>query len=149
VEANKGVNMPVLETPDTIFRNWKKIDEVAHDYLMPITTKTQYKAALKLLESLWKKVGEDAASPYGSLFTLLTERIAAYEAKHVPFDDPTPAKVLEYLIEERGVTQQEVADMTGIQQSNLNQLVKGKRKLTTEHIKRLAQYFKMEPSVFL
>lgn len=140
--------MPVLETPDTIFKTWKKVDEVAHDYLVPIETKTQYKAALKLLESLWEKVGEDAKSPYGSLFTLLSERIVAYEARHFPFDDPTPAKVLEYLIEERSVTQQEVADATGIQQSNLNQLIKGKRKLTTEHVKRLAQYFKMEPSVF-
>jgi HTH-type transcriptional regulator / antitoxin HigA len=148
MEADKGVTMPVLENPDTIFRTWKKVDQVAHDYLMPIETKTQYKAALKLLESLWEKVGEDAASPYGSLFTLLTERITAYEAKHVPFDSPTPAKVLEYLIEERGVTQQEVADATKIQQSNLNQLIKGKRQPTTEHIKRLAKYFRVEPSVF-
>lgn len=140
--------MSILENTDTIFRTWKKVDEVAHDYLVPIETKTQYKAALKLLESLWEKVSEDAKSPYGSLFTLLTERIAAYEARHVPFDDPTPARVLAYLIEERGVTQQAVADATGIQQSNLNQLIKGKRKLTTEHVKRLAQYFKMEPSVF-
>jgi HTH-type transcriptional regulator / antitoxin HigA len=141
--------MPVLENSDTIFRTWKKMDEVAHAYLIPIKTKTQYKAALKLLESLWEKVGEDATSPYGSLFTLLTERIATYEARHVPLNDPTPAKVLGYLIEQRGVTQQEVADATGIQQSNLNQLIKGKRKPTTEHIKRLAQYFKVEPSVFL
>ena len=140
--------MPVLENSDTIFRTWKKVDEVAHDYLMPIETKAQYKAALKLLESLWEKVGEDATSPYGSLFTLLSERIAAYEAKTIPFDNLTPAKILEYLFEERGVTQQEVADATGIQQSNLNQMIKGKRKPTTEHIKRLAQYFKMEPSVF-
>jgi HTH-type transcriptional regulator / antitoxin HigA len=123
--------MPVLEKPDTIFKTWKKIDEVAHDYLVPIETKTQYKAALTLLESLWEKVGEDATSPYGSLFTLLTERIATYEARHVPFDDVTPARVLEYLLEQRSVTQQEVADATGIQQSNLNQLIKGKRKLTT------------------
>ncbi len=140
--------MPVLENADTIFRNWKKVDEVAHDYLMPIETKVQYKAALKLLESLWEKVGEDAKSPYGSLFTLLTERIATYEARHTPFENPTPAKLLEYLLDERGVTQQEVAVATGIQQSNLNQMIKGKRKLTTEHVKRLAQYFKMEPSVF-
>jgi HTH-type transcriptional regulator / antitoxin HigA len=149
METLKGVIMPVLENPETIFRTWKKVDEVAHDYLVPITTKTQYKAALELLESLWEKVGEDATSPYGSLFTLLAERIAAYEARHIPFCDVTPAQMLEYLIEQRGVTQQEVADATGIQQSNLNQIIKGKRKLTTAHIKRLAAYFKVEPGVLL
>jgi HTH-type transcriptional regulator / antitoxin HigA len=149
METLKGVTMPVLENPDTIFRTWKKVDEVAHDYLVPIETKAQYKAALELLEALWGKVGEDATSPYGSLFTLLTERIATYEARHVPFDDVAPAQVLEYLLEQHGVTQQEVADATGIQQSNLNQLLKGKRKLTTEHVKRLAHYFRVEPSVLL
>jgi HTH-type transcriptional regulator / antitoxin HigA len=141
--------MTTSPTVVEVLNLWKKVDEVAHDYLVPIETKAQYKAALTLLEFLWEKVGEDVTSPYGSLFTLLTERIATYEARHVPFDDATPARVLEYLIEQRGVTQQEVADATGIQQSNLNQLIKGKRKLTTEHIKRLARYFKVEPSVLL
>jgi HTH-type transcriptional regulator / antitoxin HigA len=149
METLKGVIMSVLEKPETIFRTWKKVDEVAHDYLVPIETKAQYKAALQLLEALWEKVGEDSMSPYGSLFTLLTERIATYEAQHFSLDDATPAQILEYLIEQRGVTQQEVADATGIQQSNLNQLIKGKRKLTTEHIKRLANYFNIEPSLLL
>lgn len=141
--------MTILENPETLFRNWKKVDDVAHDYLMPIESQKQYKAALKLLESLWDKIGEDTTSPYGSLFTLLSERIAAYEARQIPLDNIQPAKVLAYLVEARGVTQQEVADATGIQQSNLNQLMKGKRQLTTQHIKRLADYFRVEATVFL
>ncbi len=53
------------------------------------------------------------------------------------------------MMEESSVTQKEIEEVTGIYQSNLSQILKGKRKLTAEQVKLLTDYFKVNPVVFL
>ncbi len=138
--------MPVL---DKVLDKWEQLDKVAHEYLVPIETQEQYQAALELLEAVWTKVGENPNSPYGSLFILLSERISAYENRNIPIPDAPAHQVLAFLMEQRGLNQSAVAKATGIYQSNLSQVLRGKRKLTLEQIRTLADFFKVEPSVFV
>jgi len=138
--------MPVL---DKVLNKWEQLDKVAHDYLVPITSQARYRAALALLEAVWEKVGEDPHSPYGSLFILLTERIGAYENQMAPIPEAAPHQVLAFLMAQRGLTQTKVANATGIHQSNLSQILRGKRKLTLEQVRIFAEYFKVERSVFV
>ena len=127
---------------------WEQLDRVAHGYLSPIKTDAQYRAALAFLEQLWDKVGEDVASPYGSLFRIITENIRVYEERFAIPDAP-PERMLAYLMELKGLTQKEVEEATGIYQSNLSQILAGKRRLTTDQVKTLAEYFKVSPEVLL
>lgn len=127
---------------------WEQLDRVAHGYISPIKTEAQYKAALAFLEQLWDKVGEDTPSPYGSLFRILTENIRAYEERFAITDAP-PERMLAYLMELKGITQKEVEQATGIYQSNLSQILAGKRRLTTDQVKVLAGYFRVDPSVLI
>ncbi len=138
--------MPVL---DKVLDKWEQLDEVAHDYLVPIESEVRYQAALKLLEAVWERVGENPQSPYGSLFTLLSERISAYENRVYPVPEALPHQVLAFLMRQKGLSQSALAKAIGIYQSNLSQILSGKRNLTLEQIKTLAEYFKVERSVFV
>jgi HTH-type transcriptional regulator / antitoxin HigA len=132
-----------------VLKLWERLDDVAHDYLTPITSDKQYKATLRFLEALWENVGEDAHSPYASLFQIVTGHIADYEDKVFAIPDAPPHRVLAFLLEQRSVSQQEVAHSVGMYQSNLSQVLKNERKLTTEQIKKLAAYFQVDPSVLI
>jgi HTH-type transcriptional regulator / antitoxin HigA len=132
-----------------VLKLWEKLDDVAHDYISPIKNEKQYKAALGFLEELWEKVGENDKPPYASLFQIVRDNIMDYEDKKYPIPDAPPQRVLAYLLEQKGLSQQEVATSVGMYQSNLSQVLKGERKLTTEQVKKLAVYFEIEPAVLL
>jgi HTH-type transcriptional regulator/antitoxin HigA len=138
--------MPIL---DEVLDKWEQLDNVARDYLVPIETEAQYQAALELLEAVWPRVGENPVSPYGSLFTLLSERISAYENRASPIPNAPAHQVLAFLMEQKGLKQSALARATGIYQSNLSQVLRGKRKLTLAQIRTLANFFGVEPSVFI
>jgi HTH-type transcriptional regulator / antitoxin HigA len=132
-----------------VLKLWEKLDDVAHQYLTPIKNEKQYKAALSFLEELWGKVGENSKSPYASLFQIMRDHIMDYEEKNYAVPDAPPHRVLSFLLEQKNLSQQEVANEVGMYQSNLSQVLKGERKLTTEQVKKLAEYFEIEPAVLL
>jgi transcriptional regulator with XRE-family HTH domain len=57
--------------------------------------------------------------------------------------------LLEHLLEAKGVTQAAVARATGIAESRLSEVLRGKRELTRAQITKLAAYFYVGPAVFL
>jgi HTH-type transcriptional regulator/antitoxin HigA len=131
-----------------VMDRWKALDEVAHPYLVPIETESQYLAAMELMDLLWDQVSSEADSPLDSLLTLLSERIAAYESSHFPIPQSPPHLVLAFLIEQRGLTQKQLEAATGIHQGNLSQILRGNRRLTASQISSLARYFGVNPGVF-
>ncbi|UCH26822.1 MAG: helix-turn-helix domain-containing protein [Trueperaceae bacterium] len=132
-----------------VLRLWEELDKLAHPYLAPIETERHYQEALDFMAELWDVVVDDPNSPYGSLLGILSDRLNDYENSRHAVPEATPQQVLSYLIEEKGVTQKEIEEATGIYQSNLSQILSGKRKLTTEQVKQLAEYFKVNPTALL
>ncbi len=114
-----------------------------------IENEQQYQETLSFMAEIWDEVADNPNSPYGSLLKILSDNLNDYENAQQPIPDATPQQVLNYLMEENRVTQTEIEEVTGIYQSNLSQILKGKRKLTTEQVKLLAGYFKVNPVVFL
>lgn len=128
---------------------WEQLDEVAHTYLVAIESEQQYQEALSFMAELWDEVAVKPNSPYGSLLKILSDNLNEYENAQQPLPDATPPQVLNYLMAENSATQKDIEEATGIYQSNLSQILQGKRKLTTEQIKLLADYFKVSPEVLL
>lgn len=128
---------------------WQQLDAIAKPYLNPIETQEQYNEALSFFEDLWDKVADDPESPYGSLFQLLSNNLHAYENKQHSLPEASPAQILKVLMQEHNVSQKDLEAATGIYQSNLSQILKGKRNLSTQHVKQLASYFNVNPEVLL
>ena len=58
------------------------------------------------------------------------------------------AEMLRHLIEAKGVSQTEISSATGIADSTISEILKGRRSLNRSHIGKLARYFNVSPDVF-
>ena len=126
-----------------VIQDWKQLSPEAAQLLLPIRTKRQYEAAVKVLE---ENFDDETLEPF---LQVLAERIETYEHEHFPMPSATPAEILAFLIEQRNVTQKEVEEGTGIHQSVLSRFIRGEREPSVEHIKQLAKFFEVDPAVFL
>jgi HTH-type transcriptional regulator/antitoxin HigA len=128
---------------------WQRVHALAPAAFSPLADENSYDQALETLEALMMEIGEDATHPLEDLARALVERIVAYEDRVYPLPDVPPARMLAHLMELRGVTQRALAEATGIDQGNISKLLSGKRSFSTEHLRVLSAYFKVDPSLFL
>jgi len=117
--------------------------------LKPIRNETELKRATKVAEKLMVRDENDLTADETGYLEVLARLIEEYEDVHYPMDEPTPAGMLEFMIEQRDVTQREVAEATGIPISTVSELISGKRGFTLNHVERLAAYFHCNPAVFI
>lgn len=128
---------------------WQRVDRLAHVAVAPIENDVQLAEATATLEELLAGIGENAEHPLGNLARLLIERVTRYEAEHHPIPDADGAAMLAFYLDQRGLTQQELAARTGISQGILSRLLNRKRGLTADHARALGRAFGVEPGVFL
>ncbi len=79
-----------------------------------------------------------------ALFTVLVEQ---YEAKHDPVPDAEPTAIIRHLMEARNLRQKDLLDVFGTE-SIASEVLRGKRELTKQHIRRLGRKFNASPAVF-
>jgi len=102
---------------------------------------------IALLEELDHKSGRltPAEQRLAELLTLLIEN---FEEKRYVFKPATAVEALEELMEANSLKQKDLVDIFGTP-SIISEVVNGKRKLTTEHIRRLSRRFQVSPELFL
>lgn len=112
-----------------------------------ISDDRSHQRALRTVESLMKKGSLTKAE--GKLLDLLAKLVDDYEEKIYPTPEVPPARILKHLIEAKCTTQAELARQTGVSRSTISEALKGKRSISVENAFRLAEYFHVEPSLFL
>jgi HTH-type transcriptional regulator/antitoxin HigA len=78
---------------------------------------------------------------------LLTLLIEDFEEKHYALKAASPVDVLNELMLANNLKQKDLLDVFGTP-SIVSEVLRGKRKLTTEHIRRLSRRFHVSPEVF-
>jgi HTH-type transcriptional regulator/antitoxin HigA len=78
---------------------------------------------------------------------LLALLIEDFEEKHYPLKAACPVEVLNELMLANSLKQRELLDVFGAP-SIISEVWRGKRKLTTEHIRRLSRRLHVSPEVF-
>ena len=79
---------------------------------------------------------------------VLGDLIEQYESETHPMAPVSDEEMLRHLIEAKGVSQTEVSKATGIADSTISEVLKGKRSLNRSHIGKLSRYFSVSPDVF-
>lgn len=79
------------------------------------------------------------------LLTLLVER---YEQERYPIPAANAVSVVRFLIENQGLTQRDLIPQFG-SESAVSMFLNGKRKLTTDQVRKLAARFRLPADVFL
>ena len=101
----------------------------------PLKTKTDYKAALKEIESLMRA---KPGTPAGDHLDVLVTLVQAYEAKHYPLDLPDPIEAIKFTMEQKGLTVKDLEPMIG-RSNRVYEILNRTRPLTLKMIWRLHQ----------
>ena len=112
-----------------------------------IDNERTHRRALRTVELLMKK--RRLTAPERKLLELLAKLIDDYEETIYPTPEVSPSRMLQHLIEAKCTTQAELARQTGVPRSTISEALKGKRSISVENAFRLAEYFHVEPSLFL
>jgi HTH-type transcriptional regulator/antitoxin HigA len=81
------------------------------------------------------------------LADLLTLLIEDYEAKHYELPKASPLEVIAFLMDQHGLKQKDLVDVFGTP-SIVSEVMRGKRDLNKEQIRRLSERFHVSPAVF-
>jgi len=122
------------------------LDLVRRHPLRPIRSDEELNEAVRMVDSLLDR--RDLASDEEDYLEVLSGLIEEYESEAHPMAPVSDAGMLRHLIEAKAVSQTEVSAATGIADSTISEVLKGKRSLNRGHIGKLAKYFGVSPDVF-
>src|SRR5580698_740230 len=113
-----------------------------------ITTEEENERALAIVESLLEK-GEGNVTPEEeALLELLTDLIHDFEEKAYPIPKSDPHKMVAFLLEQRGLAPKDLWSVIG-SKSRVSEILAGKRSITKEQAKKLAEFFHVDVGLFI
>jgi HTH-type transcriptional regulator/antitoxin HigA len=105
--------------------------------IKPIRTKTDYRDALKQIESL---MAARANSPEGDRLDVLTTLVEAYERAHFPMDLPDAVEAIKFRMEQSGLTVKDLEPVIG-RKNRVYEVLTRRRTLTLRMIEGLHTKF--------
>ena len=117
--------------------------------LRPITSNSAREKAVKILEKL--AVLPNMNKAQSDYFEVLSDLVAKYEDKHWNIDTSgiSVVDILKSLMEAHDMTATDLSHLIGNDRTIGCKILNGKRKLTTEQIKKLSEYFKVSADLFI
>ena len=125
--------------------SWQAFDAMTH--LRPIHNEAEYDRMVILMNSLLDTTGDDEDHSLSGLLDLVGDLVSRYEQEHHAMEQVTPKDALRFLIDARGLKQEELAAI--IHQSNLSAILAGKRKISASLAGKLGKFFGISPAVFV
>lgn len=113
----------------------------------PVQAEAEYRRTMRQIDRLMKK--EKLSRAESQLLELLATLAEQYESAEHPTPKASQAELLSHLLDARGCSQAAVARETGVPESVLTNVLKGRRKISQTNIARLAQYFHVSPAAFI
>jgi len=114
-------------------------------------TKEQYEFALERIEELLPLVNDDTpANDRNAIeLSLMSDIVIEYENEHYPIEKPTVAELIELSLEEKEMTQKQLAVLIGVSPSRINDYVSGRAEPTLKIAKLLCQALGITPAAML
>ena len=102
-------------------------------------TRQQYEFALARIEELLPIVDDQTAVTDRNAveLVLLSDIVIEYESIHFPIEKPTIAELMELALEERKMTQRELAREIGVSPSRINDFMTGRAEPSLKIAKRI------------
>jgi HTH-type transcriptional regulator/antitoxin HigA len=117
--------------------------------LRPIRDSVDLENATEVLDAMALH-HEDFSADQSDYFDVLSSLVADYESEHDPLILPksSPLSILRALM---AAQEMSASDLGRILQNRElgSKILRGERKLTVNHIKRLARHFRLDPGIFV
>ena len=127
----------------------KHFDLIRTFPLRPIRNEADLRRATKVIDALVDRGEDDLVADEAAYLSVLSDLVEKYEDEHFPIQESTPAQMLAFLIEQRGIKQKDLAAATEIPVSTISELLSEKRDFTANHISRLSAFFKVSADLFV
>jgi|SRR5579883_492025 len=114
--------------------------------LRVIRSDAELAEAQAMLDALLREHLDQGGEEY---LATLTDLIEKYENDAHPMPPAAEGDVLQVLMEGRKLSQSQLARETGIAQPTISAILSGEREMTKAHVVKLAQFFDIDPTVFL
>lgn len=125
--------------------SWQALEAKAH--LRPVHDEKSYQRMVALMNSLLDVAGDDEDHPLSGLLELVGDMVSKYEQEHYAIDPASPQDALRFLMEARGLKQEDLSAI--VPQSNLSAILAGKRKISATLAGKLGKFFGISPAVFV
>ena len=114
-------------------------------------TRQQYEFALARIEELLPIVDDQTAVTDRNAveLVLLSDIVIEYESIHFPIETPTIAELMELALEERKMTQRELAREIGVSPSRINDFMTGRAEPSLKIAKRICLTLSITASAML
>ena len=114
-------------------------------------TKEQYDFAMERVEELLPLVDDNtpANDKNAVELSMMSDIVIAYEKGHYPIEKPTVAELIELSLEEKGMTQKQLANEIGISPSRINDYISGRSEPTLRIARLLCRILNIQPSAML
>ncbi|BAR52258.1 DNA-binding helix-turn-helix protein [Tannerella forsythia KS16] len=114
-------------------------------------TKQQYEVALAKVEELLSLVDDSVpvTDSNAVLLTIFSDIIISYEQEHYPIDKPTVSELIEFAIQEKGMTQKQLAGEIGVSPSRVNDYISGRSEPSLKIARLLCKVLGISPEAML
>lgn len=114
-------------------------------------TKEQYSYALARIEELLPLIEDNtpANDKNAVELSVMSDLVIAYEKEHYPIEKPTVSELIELSLEEKGMTQKQLAGEIGISASRINDFISGRSEPTLKIARLLCRVLNIPPAAML
>jgi HTH-type transcriptional regulator/antitoxin HigA len=141
--------MPAIDRSiDDVAPFWRELEVRAPVKLCTIRSERHHKAMTEFMNKLLDKIGGQESHPLEGLLDVVTMFVRDYEDRHIEIPEASPAEVLRFLMDQHALRQVDLADLFG-SQSNVSEVLSGKREINARQARALAKRFRVSPGVFI
>ncbi len=131
-----------------------ELDVKAYGRLLARTVPTVIKTAednrrmLAIVDKLMAKGEENLTREEDALLELLVDLIHDFEQKYDPLPKSDPHKMVAFLLDQRGMKASDLWPVLG-SKSRTSELLSGKREVSKDQAKKLAEFFRVPVDLFI
>lgn len=116
-----------------------------------IKTEAAYRAALKRIDELLPLVNDDTPTDDRNYLELdmLSDMVAEYEDIHYPIGKPSLVEVIKLRLYEMGITQSKLAEMLGLSNARVSEIMNGKSEPSLKIGRELSRKLNIDPAIVL
>jgi HTH-type transcriptional regulator/antitoxin HigA len=144
-EELMGYAPKAVPEPQAILQAWLPFKELIG--VTSVHTEGDYAQARATIDALLEVVGDNENHPLADVLDYLADQVKAYEDENFHIPEVEPKEVLRFLMEQHGLNQEALGDCAP--QSRISDILSGKRSISKEIAKRLAQRFHVRADLFL
>lgn len=133
---------------DSLTPAWRDFQTHTPVKLRTVENERHYQAMVNFMNKLLDEIGDQETHPLAGLLDIVTFFVRDYEERNIDIPEAEPSAVLRFLMEQNNLRQADLAEVFG-SQSNVSEVLNGKREINARQARALAARFAVSPAVFI